>query len=295
MSESPEKTKQEIEDELARQRLEEEMKKIQLETEEKRKAKMRALIGEDADDVGARKKHVDESVQKWAEKGTHHNERSSVQAVEHKGDTIKAAKEAYADNLKANTTKGKNLHNVDEGEETQPHHLSQDATKKFERPSSDVPTLFGSKSTATSSQAQEVEEEPQQPQEASYKSDFASIDSEEVTMVGLEKHIKITGTDLHGRKMTKTKIILPKVEGKTVQQGAKPANPENQLEPKDWDGTYHSLEDIQQRRAEGIDKHNREQYLSPEDFEAIFKMTKEAFAKSPKWKRDKVKKDLYLF
>lgn len=286
-----------MEDELAKQRLEEEMKKIQLETEEERKAKMRALIGEDAENVGARKKGVDDSVQKWSEKGKHHPEQSSVQAVEQRGDTVKSVKQAYADQLKANATKGKHMDDFDEGEAAQPHHLSPEEIKKrFAKRTSDVPALFGSSGTGTSSQEKGNDDEPQPPPEESYKSEFSSIESEEETMVGREKHIKITGIDLQGRKMTKTKIILPKVEGKTVQQGSRPANPDNQLEPKEWDGTFHSFEDIRQRRVEDlIDTQHREQYLSPEDFEAHFKMTKEAFAKFPKWKRDKIKKDLYLF
>jgi hypothetical protein len=67
------------------------------------------------------------------------------------------------------------------------------------------------------------------------------------------------------------------------------------LTPNNWDGKYYSLVDLRQRRVEGIDKHNREQYLSPKDFEAAFGMSKEEFARCPKWKRDKLKGGLSLF
>eukprot|EP00980_Cylindrotheca_fusiformis_P016163 scaffold4805_cov136-Cylindrotheca_fusiformis.AAC.18 len=278
------KTKQQMQDELARQRLEEEMRKIQLETEAKRKAKMRALIGDTAEDVGSRKKGVDESVQKWSEKGKH----SSLKVET--GDAVKSAKQAYAENLKANAIKGKQyLEDLEEGESAEP----TTPIRRFQKPAPDISSiLYGSDGEPSK---EEADDDPDVPPEEAYKKEFSSIESEEVTMVGLEKHIKIVGTDLQGRKMTKTKIILPKMGGKAAEGNSRPANPDNQLEPKDWDGTFHSLEDIQQRRVEGIDTQNREQYLSPEDFEASFNMTKEAFAKLPKWKRDKMKQALYLF
>jgi hypothetical protein len=78
----------------------------------------------------------------------------------------------------------------------------------------------------------------------------------------------------------------------TNQEGEKPANSPM---PKDSGGPYHSLEDLQQKKVEGIDNSCREQFLSPEDFEKQFKMAKEEFAKLPKWKRDKTKRAAKLF
>ena len=71
----------------------------------------------------------------------------------------------------------------------------------------------------------------------------------------------------------------------------------NPLTPSNWDGTtFYSLVDLRQRRVpKDIDWKNREQYLSPSDFQDAFHMTKEEFAKQPKWKRDKLKQGLYLF
>ena len=68
------------------------------------------------------------------------------------------------------------------------------------------------------------------------------------------------------------------------------------LRPNGWDGqTYHSLVDLRQRRVQGIDMKHREQYLSPDEFQNAFQMTKEEFAVCPKWKRDKLKSGLHMY
>jgi hypothetical protein len=71
----------------------------------------------------------------------------------------------------------------------------------------------------------------------------------------------------------------------------------NALTPMGWDGkTFYSLVDLRQRQVpQSIDWKNREQYLSPVDFQDTFGMSKDDFAKQPKWKRDKMKQALYLF
>jgi hypothetical protein len=61
------------------------------------------------------------------------------------------------------------------------------------------------------------------------------------------------------------------------------------------DGKYYPLADLQQKKVDGINNAHREQYLSPADFAEYFKMTKEEFARCPKWKRDKTKRSLSLF
>mmetsp|Transcript_18498 Transcript_18498/g.45827 ORF Transcript_18498/g.45827 Transcript_18498/m.45827 type:complete len:280 (+) Transcript_18498:99-938(+) len=272
-------------DELAKKRIEEEMKRIALETEEKRKADMKKLLGDDVADVEARKKGVDESVQKWSEKGTHKVEEPDIHAAGHAGNAIQSKKEALAKQVEENATKAKSSAEG-EGEAPLDPAKAEEIRKKFAKPKPEA--AEGADEPATEGDSE------MSPEEAAFREGFATIESEETNMVGLEKHIKITGTDVEGRKFTKIKIILPKVEGKTVLQGKqqKPANPG---EPPNWDGHFHSLEDIQQRRVEGIDSQHREMYLSPEDFEKHFKMTKGAFAKQPKWKKDKLKKALYLF
>ncbi|CAJ1960370.1 unnamed protein product [Cylindrotheca closterium] len=278
-------------DELAKKRIEEEMKKIQLETEEKRKAKMKALIGDDAVPVEARKKGVDESVQKWSEKGTHQVEEPDIKAGGHAGETLKSMKDAFEKHVQEDATKGKSATTAEgEGEAPLDPEKAEEIRKRFAKPKSDVPE--GGEEPEGGGGGEDDEDAEINPEEAAFREGFSSIESEETTMVGLEKHVRITGTDLEGRKFTKTKIFLPKVEGKTVLQGKQPAK---EGEPPNWDGHFHALEDIQQLRVEGMDKQHREMYLSPEDFEKYFKMTKGAFAKLPKWKKSKLKKDLLLF
>ena len=46
---------------------------------------------------------------------------------------------------------------------------------------------------------------------------------------------------------------------------------------------------------DGIDVTKREEYLSPSEFDAVFKMSKAEFAALPKWKRDGLKRKLDLF
>ena len=45
----------------------------------------------------------------------------------------------------------------------------------------------------------------------------------------------------------------------------------------------------------GVDIHNREQYLSEEEFEDIFKMTKTNFNRLTKWRKQELKKRYNLF
>ena len=61
------------------------------------------------------------------------------------------------------------------------------------------------------------------------------------------------------------------------------------------DGKFYSIDDLRARKIEGLDYTSREQYLSPNDFQQYFQMTKEEFSKLPKWKRDKAKRSLKLF
>ena len=46
---------------------------------------------------------------------------------------------------------------------------------------------------------------------------------------------------------------------------------------------------------EGVDVTKRETYLSEEDTEKLFGMSKEALAAMPKWKRNNLKKKVQLF
>jgi hypothetical protein len=61
-------------------------------------------------------------------------------------------------------------------------------------------------------------------------------------------------------------------------------------------GNFYSIDDLRKKKTPGLDNSfNRELYLSPEEFEYHFKMSKEDFAKLPKWKQDKAKRALRIF
>lgn len=58
------------------------------------------------------------------------------------------------------------------------------------------------------------------------------------------------------------------------------------------------LEDLRDARTWqklGIEAAERESYLSPEEFQDVFKMDTGNFAKLPKWKRGCLKKQALLF
>ena len=129
--------------------------------------------------------------------------------------------------------------------------------------------------------------------------------------LGMVKKLKVVrermrGISKAGRRVTRTKIILPKVVGETQHQSqdvkkaaATNSEPNNPLLPQNFDGTYYSLDAIKHRSISNydkvIDKNNREQYLSPQEFESVFGMTKDEFAKLPKWKRVNKKRSLHLY
>jgi len=272
-------------DELAKLRIQEEAKKVIETTGRTRKLKQRELIGEEAEEIKYRKDHVEDAKKQWSVKGTEGQTYGS-ETIEQ--DVANKAKSTYEENLKKFTEKGK-TEPISAGE------LPSDLKSKFDKPTT-VPTLFNK-----SSVKQPKDSTPSN--KTAYSDGFAKIEKEEIKMVGTSKHITTTGIDSAGRRVTKTKIILPEQVGETKaqhQQGGLSAaaggtESNNKLMPTSWDGKYYSLTDIRQRKVESIDKNHRELYLSPEEFEQTFKMSKEAFSKLPKWKRDKIKQDLHLF
>ena len=67
-------------------------------------------------------------------------------------------------------------------------------------------------------------------------------------------------------------------------------------EPKDdGNGPYYSYEDLKKKKIPDLDYLNREKYLSPYDFMAVFKVKKSEFATWPKWKQTKAKRTAKLF
>jgi len=61
------------------------------------------------------------------------------------------------------------------------------------------------------------------------------------------------------------------------------------------DNRKHPLADLQKGVPEGVDPSRKEDYLSDADFEAVFKMKRDAFTKLPNWKKDNLKKSTNMF
>jgi hypothetical protein len=282
------------EDELAKLRIAEEQKKIIQSTGRTRKLKQRQMIGEQAEEINQRKDHVEDAKKEWSSKGP---EGHAHGADEIEPQVATKAKHQYANNLQTFAKKGQHEEPNKAGE------LPQDLKAKYDKPKFKMPSLFRKKNKTPDDADADAPKDKTAGQPIKYAEEFYKIEKEEVKMVGTSKHITITGIDQSGRRVTKTKIILPEQVGETkiqsqqggLRQGGDEAA-SNQLLPSNFDGTYYSLVDIRQRRVpNNLDKNHREQYLSPEDFEKTFGMTKEAFSKVPKWKRDNLKRDLHLY
>ncbi len=297
-------------DELIRRRMEEEQK-IMKSTRQRRKLKMRQLIGDQAEGVGDRKDHIDDAKRLWSTKGTTQEEKE--QSLQHYGTStigvsaLSRAKQQYQENLQAFSQKGKSVDHKEAGKEDIVPALD-DLKLKYDKPQQKLPSFLAQK--------QEHQDEPESAatpnsgaKEAGaavgFGDEFETIEKEEITMIGLEKHVTITGISKAGRRVTRTKIILPEVVGETQHQGQETApklfegEPDNPLLPKTFNGTYYSYDAILGLRIPNydsvIDKNNREQYLSPDEFQTVFGMTKDDFAKLPKWKRVNKKRGLKLY
>ncbi|CAI9779484.1 unnamed protein product [Fraxinus pennsylvanica] len=94
-----------------------------------------------------------------------------------------------------------------------------------------------------------------------------------------------------------TKIVEPVVEanGEDSEPKLERGLDENGTESSQTTFHYEQLKAKSNNPVTGIDFKRREAYLSDEEFQAIFGMTKEAFYKLPKWKQDMQKKKVDLF
>jgi len=293
--------------ELMRLRILEEQK-IMESTKQRRKLRQRQLIGSNAEGIKERRGHIEDAKRLWSAKGTTEDDKQA-QLQSYGTTTIDAsvvskAKNQYKENLQLNKDKGKSEDHLYAAEEEEVPELDE-LKAKHEKPKSKLPALFSKKTKEQSETPPVVEKEKTAGMSTGFGDDFETIEKEEVTMVGLEKHVKVTGISKAGRRVTRTKIILPKMVGKTKEQ-SQYANKKkncgeanNPLLPDNFDGRYYSLHEIQQRDIPDynrvIDRNNREQYLSPQEFEREFGTTKEEFAKLPKWKRVNMKRTLHLY
>ncbi|KAG6638425.1 villin-3-like [Carya illinoinensis] len=97
-------------------------------------------------------------------------------------------------------------------------------------------------------------------------------------------------------------LVKEAVEAAAVSQNnGEDSEPKQETVPEDNGSesgqtfTYDQLKAKSDNPATGIDLKRREAYLSDEEFQTIFGMTKGAFCKLPKWKRDMQKKKVDLF
>jgi len=282
----PESKKMPTEEEIAaRRRVEEEAKKMISMTRQTRKLKQKELVGDDAEEIHERKDKVEDAKKIWSVKGTEGQSHGS-EAIE--DNIAETARRNYEDSLQKFNDKGKSEDHLSG------RPLSPEVVKPFVKPTSDLPPLFGGEKMSI-----KQPKDSQASNATNYADEFSKIIKVEEKMVGLNKHITTTGIDQAGRRVTKTKIILPEQVGVTKEQhqqtSGSTTNNDSTPSTSVGVGTYYSITDMRQNKVPGVDKHNREKYLSPKDFEQVFKMTKEEFAKLPKWKRDNMKRDLHLF
>jgi len=296
-------TKNDDVDDMVRRRKEEEQK-IMESTRRNRKLKMRQLIGDQAEGVGDRKDHIDDAKRLWSVKGI--TEEDKKTQLENYGtrtigvSALQRAKLQYEQNLNAFKKKGKSADHLEAGKGEVP--ALTDLKIKHGKPESKLSSFSAQKQESPLSQP-ETEKDTTAGMAVGFGDEFETIESEEVTMVGKEKHVTVTGISKAGRRVTRTKIILPKVVGETKHQSQDSKNeasePNNPLLPQNFDGNYYSLDAIKYQSIQNynqvIDKNNREQYLSPQEFETVFGITKEEFAKLPKWKRVNKKREVHLY
>ncbi|XP_073016621.1 villin-3-like isoform X1 [Primulina eburnea] len=94
-----------------------------------------------------------------------------------------------------------------------------------------------------------------------------------------------------------TETSEPIVESNGGESGSKPDadQDENVSETSQSTFSYERLKAKSDDPVMGIDYKRREAYLSDEEFQSVFEMTKNAFYKLPKWKQDMLKRKVDLF
>jgi hypothetical protein len=110
----------------------------------------------------------------------------------------------------------------------------------------------------------------------------------------------IESPSLFGHDPVKSREM--EIEQSSQRQNANKVDPrdETSLIPQDWytGPHFYTLREVRQRLVNvpaPFDKKDREQLLSSEEFQAAFGMSKLEYVKHPKWRRDKLKQQLYLF
>eukprot|EP00475_Leptophrys_vorax_P042036 TRINITY_DN79347_c0_g1_i1.p1 TRINITY_DN79347_c0_g1~~TRINITY_DN79347_c0_g1_i1.p1 ORF type:complete len:528 (-),score=141.54 TRINITY_DN79347_c0_g1_i1:62-1645(-) len=96
------------------------------------------------------------------------------------------------------------------------------------------------------------------------------------------------------RKANEEKVDVTEKKDAEIPQppGAAPAV----IPPQDYEGPYYSFEQLRGKTLDNqIDRFRREMYLSPDQFQKVFGMSKAAFFAAPAWRQKKLKQDKGLF
>jgi len=232
---------------LARLRILEEAKIVESTTRQRRKLQQRQLIGPDAECIQERGDRIEDAKRLWSAKGkTTAEEGGSESRLEvHGTNTIESsavsrAKAKYQDSLQNARDKGKSTDHLEAGE-TEEVPALDDLKARYDRKPKPTPapkqdlepsakpknhrklsSLFRRKTKTKEPTTEPIKEKDNTAMKAGqvtgYGNHFETIESEEVTMVGNEKHVKVTGIDKSGRRIIRTKIVLPSVVGETQHQ-----------------------------------------------------------------------------
>jgi Villin headpiece domain len=242
----------------AKRRIEQELAKIRAATQQTRVQKMKALVGEQASPVKERKGHVILSHELYSKKGTLPEEKKKADLEELLPDIT--TENTLQARKEAYATK------IEEFSKKGKEYLKNEHGELMEIPILSSPVKEYKALAANNAQNSSSLSAPT----------LFAYDPVQDANHQVAQATKNTTSQSSSSSLSATK---------------------NALTPQNWDGTtFYSLVDLRQRRVpKDIDWKNREQYLTDEEFQQSFQMSKHEFAAQPKWKRDKLKQGLYLF
>jgi len=120
---------------------------------------------------------------------------------------------------------------------------------------------------------------------------------------GWDDEVAKSGEDIYERKLKQLQLQESIVGGFTSSQ-SETNNDQGTMTPPshgapqtETGGLIIPFETLKQKsqRPQGIDEGNMEIYISDQEFEAVFKMTKATYYEQPKWKQLRLKKSAGLF
>jgi len=118
---------------------------------------------------------------------------------------------------------------------------------------------------------------------------------------GENQRKKTTKTETRRRRAKKANEEKVEVIEKKEAEPPGPAtgggpSPNNVANAADYDGPFYGYNPLKSKGLDNeIDRTRREMYLSPDEFQKVFGMTKPAFYAAPAWRQKKLKQDKALF